>query len=100
MKQLLTFSKAEGNPVLLSVCQSYLVVGTDTAHIRVFDLSRRCERQLEEGQLNFMLHESFMISLFNLCPMTLCFKRCQSSLQCEKPERPDCQSGSPEVGQM
>lgn len=41
MKQLLTFSKAEGNPVLLSVCQSYLVVGTDTAHIRVFDLSRR-----------------------------------------------------------
>uniref|UniRef100_A0A3B4Z0Z9 Intraflagellar transport 140 n=1 Tax=Stegastes partitus TaxID=144197 RepID=A0A3B4Z0Z9_9TELE len=41
VKQLLTFSKAEGNPVLLSVCQSYLVVGTDTGHIRVFDLSRR-----------------------------------------------------------
>ncbi|KAG7507575.1 intraflagellar transport protein 140-like [Solea senegalensis] len=41
VKQLLTFSKAEGNPVLLSVCQAYLVVGTDTAHIRVFDLSRR-----------------------------------------------------------
>ncbi|XP_075890571.1 intraflagellar transport protein 140 homolog [Nelusetta ayraudi] len=41
VKQLLTFSKAEGNPVLLSVCQSYLVVGTDTAHVRVFDLSRR-----------------------------------------------------------
>ncbi|XP_071318478.1 intraflagellar transport protein 140 homolog [Trachinotus anak] len=41
VKQLLTFSKAEGNPVLLSVCQSYLAVGTDTAHIRVFDLSRR-----------------------------------------------------------
>ncbi|XP_034049465.1 intraflagellar transport protein 140 homolog [Thalassophryne amazonica] len=41
VKQLLTFSKTEGNPVLLSVCQSYLAVGTDTAHIRVFDLSRR-----------------------------------------------------------
>ncbi|XP_041829697.1 intraflagellar transport protein 140 homolog [Melanotaenia boesemani] len=41
VKQLLTFSKSEGNPVLLNVCQSYLVVGTDTAHIRVFDLSRR-----------------------------------------------------------
>ncbi|XP_055006428.1 intraflagellar transport protein 140 homolog isoform X2 [Boleophthalmus pectinirostris] len=41
VKQLLTFSKTEGNPVLLSVCQSYLIVGTDTAHIRVFDLSRR-----------------------------------------------------------
>lgn len=45
MKQLLTFSKAEGNPVLLSVCQSYLVVGTDTAHIRVFDLSRRYDEK-------------------------------------------------------
>ncbi|KAM4716079.1 intraflagellar transport protein 140 homolog isoform 1-T3 [Anableps anableps] len=41
VKQLLTFTKAEGNPVLLDVCQSYLVVGTDTAHIRVYDLSRR-----------------------------------------------------------
>uniref|UniRef100_A0A672G7J5 Intraflagellar transport 140 homolog (Chlamydomonas) n=1 Tax=Salarias fasciatus TaxID=181472 RepID=A0A672G7J5_SALFA len=41
VKQLLTFSKAEGNPVLLHVCQSYLAVGTDAAHIRVFDLSRR-----------------------------------------------------------
>uniref|UniRef100_A0A667XJ74 Intraflagellar transport 140 n=1 Tax=Myripristis murdjan TaxID=586833 RepID=A0A667XJ74_9TELE len=41
VKQLLTFSKTEGNPVLLSVCQAYLVVGTDTAHIKVFDLTRR-----------------------------------------------------------
>ncbi|XP_061563720.1 intraflagellar transport protein 140 homolog [Cololabis saira] len=41
VKQLLTFTKAEGNPVLLNVCQSFLVVGTDTAHIRVFELSRR-----------------------------------------------------------
>lgn len=41
VKQLLAFSKAEGTPVLLSVCQSYLVVGTDTAHVCVFDLSRR-----------------------------------------------------------
>ncbi|XP_068161175.1 intraflagellar transport protein 140 homolog isoform X2 [Antennarius striatus] len=41
VKQLLTFSKSEGNPVLLSVCQSYLVVGTDTGHVRVYDLSRR-----------------------------------------------------------
>ncbi|XP_076007585.1 intraflagellar transport protein 140 homolog [Genypterus blacodes] len=41
VKQLLNFSKTEGNPLLLSVCQNYLVVGTDAAHIRVFDLSRR-----------------------------------------------------------
>ncbi|XP_038847273.1 intraflagellar transport protein 140 homolog [Salvelinus namaycush] len=41
VKQLLAFSEAEGNPVLLSVCQGYLVVGTDTAHIKVFDLTRR-----------------------------------------------------------
>ena len=49
VKQLLTFSKAEGNPVLLSVCQFYLVVGTDTAHIRVFDLSRRYDDNVDVG---------------------------------------------------
>ncbi|GAA6108114.1 intraflagellar transport protein 140 homolog isoform X1, partial [Tachysurus ichikawai] len=41
VKQLLVFTEAEGNPVILSVCGLYLAVGTDTAHIRVFDLSRR-----------------------------------------------------------
>ncbi|XP_015230607.1 PREDICTED: intraflagellar transport protein 140 homolog [Cyprinodon variegatus] len=46
VKQLLTFSKAEGNPVLLNVCQSYLVVGTDTANIRVYNLSRRNAKPL------------------------------------------------------
>ncbi|KAF4087733.1 hypothetical protein AMELA_G00073850 [Ameiurus melas] len=41
VKQLLVFTEAEGNPVMLSVCGSYLAVGTDTAHVRVFNLSRR-----------------------------------------------------------
>uniref|UniRef100_A0A8C1ZW73 Intraflagellar transport protein 140 homolog n=1 Tax=Cyprinus carpio TaxID=7962 RepID=A0A8C1ZW73_CYPCA len=41
VKQLLAFSEAEGNPTLLSVCGSYLAVGTDTCHVRVFDLTRR-----------------------------------------------------------
>uniref|UniRef100_A0A8C9SZL0 Intraflagellar transport 140 n=1 Tax=Scleropages formosus TaxID=113540 RepID=A0A8C9SZL0_SCLFO len=41
VKQLLPFSEAEGNPVLLSVCQSFLAVGTDSAHVKVYDLSRR-----------------------------------------------------------
>ncbi|KAI4899556.1 hypothetical protein NFI96_017646 [Prochilodus magdalenae] len=41
VKQLLVFSEAEGNPVMLNVCGSYLAVGTDAAHIRVFDLTRR-----------------------------------------------------------
>ncbi|XP_057178232.1 intraflagellar transport protein 140 homolog isoform X2 [Triplophysa rosa] len=41
VKQLLVFSEAEGNPTLLSVCGSYLAVGTDTSHVRVFDLTRR-----------------------------------------------------------
>uniref|UniRef100_A0A673HQW8 Intraflagellar transport 140 homolog (Chlamydomonas) n=1 Tax=Sinocyclocheilus rhinocerous TaxID=307959 RepID=A0A673HQW8_9TELE len=41
VKQLLVFSEAEGNPTLLSVCGSYLAVGTDTCHIRVFDLTCR-----------------------------------------------------------
>ncbi|XP_049336025.1 intraflagellar transport protein 140 homolog isoform X1 [Astyanax mexicanus] len=41
VKQLLTFSEAEGNPIMLDVCGSYLAVGTDAAHVRVFDLTRR-----------------------------------------------------------
>ena len=41
VKQLLAFSEVEGNPVLLSVCQTYLAVGTDTVHVKVFDLTRR-----------------------------------------------------------
>ncbi|XP_064178375.1 intraflagellar transport protein 140 homolog isoform X2 [Anguilla rostrata] len=41
VKQLLVFSEVEGNPVLLSVCGSFLAVGTDTAHFKLFDLSRR-----------------------------------------------------------
>ncbi|XP_037392907.1 intraflagellar transport protein 140 homolog isoform X2 [Pygocentrus nattereri] len=41
VKQLLVFSEAEGNPILLNVCRSYLAVGTDAAHVRVFDLTRR-----------------------------------------------------------
>uniref|UniRef100_A0A4W5KM94 IFT140 second beta-propeller domain-containing protein n=1 Tax=Hucho hucho TaxID=62062 RepID=A0A4W5KM94_9TELE len=48
VKQLLAFSEAEGNPVLLGGCQGYLVVGPDTFNlyltrpmIKVFDLSRR-----------------------------------------------------------
>ncbi|XP_006874007.1 PREDICTED: intraflagellar transport protein 140 homolog [Chrysochloris asiatica] len=41
VKQLLLFSEAEGNPCLLDVCGSFLVVGTDLAHFKSFDLSRR-----------------------------------------------------------
>lgn len=41
VKQLLVFSEAEGNPVILDVCQSFLAVATDLAHFKVFDLSRR-----------------------------------------------------------
>ncbi|XP_028669859.1 intraflagellar transport protein 140 homolog [Erpetoichthys calabaricus] len=41
VKQLLPFAEVEGNPQLLSVCGNFLVVGTDAAYIKVFDLSRR-----------------------------------------------------------
>ncbi|MGH0139831.1 UNVERIFIED_CONTAM: hypothetical protein FKN15_009952 [Acipenser sinensis] len=41
VKQLLVFPEVEGTPQLLSVCNTFLVVGTDAAHIKVFDLSRR-----------------------------------------------------------
>ncbi|NWV12062.1 IF140 protein, partial [Ptilonorhynchus violaceus] len=41
VKQLLAFSEAEGNPCLLDVCGNFLAVGTDLAHLKIFDLSRR-----------------------------------------------------------
>ncbi|XP_078096576.1 intraflagellar transport protein 140 homolog isoform X2 [Mustelus asterias] len=41
VKQLLVFSETEGNPCHLHICGNFLVVGTDTAHVKVFDLSRR-----------------------------------------------------------
>ncbi|XP_016063569.1 PREDICTED: intraflagellar transport protein 140 homolog [Miniopterus natalensis] len=41
VKQLLLFAETEGNPCLLDICGNYLVVGTDLAHFKSFDLSRR-----------------------------------------------------------
>ncbi|NWY05934.1 IF140 protein, partial [Nothoprocta ornata] len=41
VKQLLVFSEAEGNPCLLDICGNFLAVGTDSAHFKIFDLSRR-----------------------------------------------------------
>ncbi|XP_048407747.2 intraflagellar transport protein 140 homolog isoform X1 [Stegostoma tigrinum] len=41
VKQLLVFNETEGNPCHLNICGNFLVVGTDTAHVKVFDLSRR-----------------------------------------------------------
>ncbi|XP_043825687.1 intraflagellar transport protein 140 homolog [Dromiciops gliroides] len=41
VKQLLMFSETEGNPCSLDVCGNFLVVGTDLAHFKSFDLSRR-----------------------------------------------------------
>ncbi|NWI93338.1 IF140 protein, partial [Pitta sordida] len=41
VKQLLVFSEAEGSPCLLDVCGDFLTVGTDLAHVKIFDLSRR-----------------------------------------------------------
>uniref|UniRef100_A0A8C3YVH3 Intraflagellar transport 140 n=1 Tax=Catagonus wagneri TaxID=51154 RepID=A0A8C3YVH3_9CETA len=41
VKQLLLFSETEGNPCCLDICGNFLVVGTDLAHFKSFDLSRR-----------------------------------------------------------
>ncbi|XP_069761379.1 intraflagellar transport protein 140 homolog isoform X2 [Narcine bancroftii] len=41
VKQLLVFSEMEGNPCHLQICGNFLAVGTDKAHVKVFDLSRR-----------------------------------------------------------
>ncbi|KAB0382291.1 hypothetical protein FD755_004208 [Muntiacus reevesi] len=41
VKQLLPFSESEGNPCFLDICGTFLVVGTDLAYFKSFDLSRR-----------------------------------------------------------
>ncbi|KFO34735.1 Intraflagellar transport protein 140 like protein [Fukomys damarensis] len=41
VKQLLMFSETEGTPCFLDICGNFLVVGTDLAHFKSFDLSRR-----------------------------------------------------------
>ncbi|XP_044289062.1 intraflagellar transport protein 140 homolog isoform X3 [Varanus komodoensis] len=41
VKQLLVFSESEGNPFFLDICGNFLTVGTDLAHFKIFDLSRR-----------------------------------------------------------
>ncbi|KAJ8786528.1 hypothetical protein J1605_006017 [Eschrichtius robustus] len=41
VKQLLPFSETEGNPSFFDICGNFLVVGTDLAHFKSFDLSRR-----------------------------------------------------------
>ncbi|XP_037013024.2 intraflagellar transport protein 140 homolog [Artibeus jamaicensis] len=41
VKQLLLFSEVEGNPCFLDICGNFLVVGTDLAYFKSFDLSRR-----------------------------------------------------------
>ncbi|XP_071976358.1 intraflagellar transport protein 140 homolog isoform X2 [Engystomops pustulosus] len=41
VKQLLPFSVSEGNPCMLDICRTFLVVATDAAHFKLFDLSRR-----------------------------------------------------------
>lgn len=51
VKQLLLFSEAEGNPCFLDVCGNFLVVGTDLAHFKSFDLSRR-EAKVHCGDKN------------------------------------------------
>ncbi|NXI44534.1 IF140 protein, partial [Galbula dea] len=52
VKQLLVFSEAEGNPCLLDVCGNFLAVGTDLAHFKIFDLSRR-EAKVHCNSKNF-----------------------------------------------
>lgn len=41
VKQLLLFSETEGSPCFLDICGTFLVAGTDLAHFKSFDLSRR-----------------------------------------------------------
>ncbi|XP_028616848.1 intraflagellar transport protein 140 homolog [Grammomys surdaster] len=51
VKQLLLFSETEGSPCFLDVCGTFLVAGTDLAHFKSFDLSRR-EAKVHCGSKN------------------------------------------------
>lgn len=83
VKQLLTFSKVEGNPVLLSVCQSYLVVGTDTAHFRVFDLSRRYNVSLVNSiSLSSKLVKQCLVRFMCCKALKVCFCSLIADLKC------------------
>ncbi|KAI5932679.1 Intraflagellar transport protein 140 [Manis javanica] len=53
VKQLLLFSETEGNPCFLDICGNFLAVGTDLAHFKSFDLSRR-EAQVHCGCKNLV----------------------------------------------
>ena len=41
VKQTISFSEPEGQPVSIDVCGNYLVIGTSIGLVRVYDLSRR-----------------------------------------------------------
>ena len=41
MKQELSFSEQDGDPISLSMCGAFMAVATDKTVIKVFDLSRR-----------------------------------------------------------
>ncbi|KAM7433446.1 hypothetical protein ABFA07_016329 [Porites harrisoni] len=45
VKQILSFSEAEGDPVLLDVCGNFLAAGTSLGYVKVWDLSRREAKQ-------------------------------------------------------
>ena len=41
MKQLLACSEPEGRPIALGVSGHFLVAGTDTGHVKMWDIGRR-----------------------------------------------------------
>lgn len=42
-KSPLTYTEAEGNPILLSLCGSFLAVATDAGVIKLYDVSKRAK---------------------------------------------------------
>ena len=46
VKQVINFSEAEGQPACLDVCGNYLLIGTETGVLKVYDLSRRYHHRL------------------------------------------------------
>ena len=41
MKQLITFTEMEGDPMLMDIHTHYLVISSSNGFVKVYDLSRR-----------------------------------------------------------
>ncbi|CAH1793658.1 unnamed protein product [Owenia fusiformis] len=81
VKQLISFTEVEGQPVTLEVCSPhFLIVGTENGIIKLFDLSRREAKQIgtAKNMTDVISHFGGFVSLRCNCAgnkVSLCIKK-------------------------